>query len=61
MNKINTQNLKGVTDYFGKEQLVRNKIINVNIFIIIKDILNFLRIIIAKIIAKPSDDILIYL
>ena len=28
MNKINTQNLKGVTDYFGKEQLVRNKIIN---------------------------------
>ena len=28
MNKINTQNLKGVTDYYGKEQLVRNKIIN---------------------------------
>ena len=28
MNKINTQNLKGVTDYFGKEQLIRNKIIN---------------------------------
>ena len=28
MNKINTQNLKGVTDYYGKEQLIRNKIIN---------------------------------
>ena len=28
MKEINTQNLKGVTDYYGKEQLVRNKIIN---------------------------------
>jgi len=28
MKTINTQNLKGVTDYYGKEQLVRNKIIN---------------------------------
>lgn len=29
MKTINTQNLKGVTDYYGKEQLVRNKIINI--------------------------------
>jgi len=29
MKMINTQNLKGVTDYYGKEQLIRNKIINV--------------------------------
>ena len=28
MKTINTQNLKGVTDYYGKEQLIRNKIIN---------------------------------
>lgn len=28
MKIINTQNLKGVNDYYGKEQLVRNKIIN---------------------------------
>ena len=28
MKTINTQNLKGVNDYYGKEQLVRNKIIN---------------------------------
>lgn len=28
MKKINTQNLKGVTDFYGKEQIVRNKIIN---------------------------------
>lgn len=28
MKSINTQNLKGVTDYYGKEQLIRNKIIN---------------------------------
>lgn len=28
MKTINTQNLKGVTDYYGKEQLVRNKIID---------------------------------
>lgn len=26
--KINTQNLKGTTDYYGKEQLIRNKIID---------------------------------
>ena len=24
--KINTQNLKGTTDYYGKDQLIRNKI-----------------------------------
>ena len=29
MKTINTQNLKGVTDYYGKEQVIRNKIINV--------------------------------
>lgn len=29
MKTINTQNLKGVTDYYGKEQIVRNKIINI--------------------------------
>lgn len=29
MKKINTQNLKGVTDYYGKEQLIRNKIMNI--------------------------------
>lgn len=29
MKLINTQNLKGVTDYYGKEQLIRNKIIDV--------------------------------
>ena len=29
MKMINTQNLKGVTDYYGKEQLIRNKIINI--------------------------------
>ena len=29
MKTINTQNLKGVTDYYGKEQLIRNKIISV--------------------------------
>lgn len=29
MKTINTQNLKGVTDYYGKEQLIRNKIINI--------------------------------
>ena len=29
MKIVNTQNLKGVTDYYGKEQLVRNKIINI--------------------------------
>ena len=28
MKTINTQNLKGVTDYYGKEQIIRNKIIN---------------------------------
>ena len=28
MKLVNTQNLKGVTDYYGKEQLIRNKIIN---------------------------------
>ena len=28
MKTINTQNLKGVTDYYGKEQLIRNRIIN---------------------------------
>lgn len=28
MKTINTQNLKGVTDYYGKEQLIRNKIID---------------------------------
>jgi len=28
MKEVNTQNLKGVTDYYGKEQIVRNKIIN---------------------------------
>ena len=28
MKTINTQNLKGVSDYYGKEQLIRNKIIN---------------------------------
>ena len=28
MKTINTQNLKGVTDYYGKEQLIRNKIMN---------------------------------
>ena len=29
MKTINTQNLKGVTDYYGKEQLIRNKIIDI--------------------------------
>jgi len=29
MKEVNTQNLKGVTDYYGKEQLVRNKIISI--------------------------------
>jgi len=29
MKTINTQNLKGVTDYYGKEQIIRNKIINI--------------------------------
>lgn len=29
MKTINTQNLKGVTDYYGKEQLIRNKITNI--------------------------------
>jgi len=29
MKIINTQNLKGVTDYYGREQLIRNKIINI--------------------------------
>ena len=29
MKTINTQNLKGVTDYYGKEQLIRNKIMNI--------------------------------
>ena len=29
MKTINTQNLKGVTDYYGKELLIRNKIINI--------------------------------
>lgn len=28
MKPINTQNLKGITDYYGKEQLIRNKIID---------------------------------
>lgn len=28
MKTINTQNLKGVTDYYGKEELIRNKIKN---------------------------------
>ena len=28
MKTINTQNLKGVSDYYGKEQLIRNKITN---------------------------------
>ena len=28
MKTINTQNLKGVTDYYGKEQIIRNKIMN---------------------------------
>ena len=28
MKTINTQNLKGVSDYYGKEQLIRNRIIN---------------------------------
>lgn len=28
MKTINTQNLKGVTDYYGKEQLIRNKIMD---------------------------------
>lgn len=28
MKTINTQNLKGVSDYYGKEQLIRNKLIN---------------------------------
>ena len=32
MNKINTQNLKGVTDYYGKEQLIRNKSTLKNLF-----------------------------
>ena len=29
MKTINTQNLKGVSDYYGKEQLIRNKLINI--------------------------------
>ena len=29
MKTINTQNLKGVSDYYGKEQIIRNKIINI--------------------------------
>ena len=29
MKIINTQNLKGVTDYYGREQLIRNKIIDI--------------------------------
>ena len=29
MKTISTQNLKGVSDYYGKEQLIRNKIINI--------------------------------
>lgn len=29
MKTINTQNLKGVTDYYGNEQLIRNKIMNI--------------------------------
>lgn len=29
MKTINTQNLKGVTDYYGKEQLIRNKIMSI--------------------------------
>ena len=29
MKTINTQNLKGVNDYYGREQLIRNKIINI--------------------------------
>ncbi|MBQ2873471.1 MAG: histidine--tRNA ligase [Bacilli bacterium] len=29
MKIINTQNLKGVSDFYGKEQIIRNKIINI--------------------------------